>query len=168
VYASVVDPTPGQAALVRSGAVWGTVFTALTFTIAPSWDVEQTYLRLGAGSDLGTLVGASLAPGFRGSRLQVNCVNLGGYAGLTLGGVASLILSSQDIYDEPVHVTAAALTTALGLTIGGLIARDIQRDRSRPRRVTQRRLSVTPPLPTVVPQPDGSLGVRVTLSAVGF
>ena len=89
--AQLASLTPGDAALVNSGMVWGTVYGGL---FASVFDYPDTigYSLAAGGLGLGVLTSGLLVRSFSVSRAHAALIDLGGVGGLVLSvGIRSLI-----------------------------------------------------------------------------
>lgn len=163
--AAALDPTPGEAALVRSGATWGLGFGATSFLLVPG-DPDRprsVITRLGVATDLGLLGGLALAhltsSGEPLSRARVNLVNLSGYAGAATGyGLVVIAGQIWDVSSQTIGVVAVS-SSVVGLIVGTVLTRDVSGpDLGSGVALVERsgdRWVVGAPLPTVVPSGEG-------------
>lgn len=121
--ASRVDFDAGDAAVLNSGALWGTVTGALL------WSVFDQDPRIGevlgfTGLNLGIVAGAMLAQRTSYSRSHVGLIDLGGLGGLLLGGLLGGTLSANDASNDRVpHF--ALIGMASGLVLTSYLTRDL-------------------------------------------
>lgn len=121
--ASRVDFDAGDAAVLNSGALWGTVTGVLL------WSVFDQDPRIGevlafTGLNLGIVAGAMLAQRTSYSRSHVGLIDLGGLGGLLLGGLLGGTLSANDAANDRVpHF--ALIGMASGLVLTSYLTRDL-------------------------------------------
>ena len=150
---------PGEAAVVNSGALWGTAAGALfVASFQPDTKISAGIVLSGLG--MGTVGGVLLARYFRVSRAHAALIDVGGLVG-ALGGVAAENLifrqqnqtSSQQVQNE--HTADFALGgLAVGLILAGVFTRELDLPK----------IAVTPAIGTTA-SPDGktsstTFGVR--------
>jgi hypothetical protein len=133
------DTSPGDAAIVNSGAMWGAVSAALLneslYYGSPSHDQTLGWFSLG-GTGLGLIAGALFARGFEVSREHVAIVDMSGALGLVLGyGIgyaagtnhnsSSLICAYGDCVSGARYSLGGM---AIGLLVAGILTRHYKRD----------------------------------------
>lgn len=119
------DLDAGDAALINSGALWGSIAGGLFFTVFEA-DLRVRAPLLFAGLNLGLVTGVTLASRYDVSRGQVALVDLSGLAGMIAGvAVAGIIETETDAGDGSERRSHFALGgMALGLIAGALLTRD--------------------------------------------
>ena len=118
-----LDISAGDAALVNSGAVWGTTLGVLAFFSFASSD-SQAGGPIALGSlNAGLLIGAFLANHTELSRGHIFLIDLSTFAGLVSGTALSAVLG--DTGDAARYALGG---TALGLVVGTIVTRDIDTD----------------------------------------
>lgn len=150
IVGSVIPPPPSQSSFVISGAAWGGLFSGFVSggiagslvdpSRSTSWRNLNIALALGGGA--GTVVGAAttalLAPLLRFSTARLRYIDLGGLAGTATGFAAGTLYSlfatkrdkvslSSSLELRPQVLIFTAAGTALGLTIGTALTRDIDK-----------------------------------------
>ncbi len=119
--ASTLDPSAGDAAIVNSGAFWGTIAGALFVLIFDS-DQRSDEILLATGLNLGVATGITLARRYELSRAHVALIDLSGLAGI-IGGLALVDIIQQGEESERVpHYMLGGLT--LGLITGVYLTRN--------------------------------------------
>jgi hypothetical protein len=114
--ASRVDLDAGDAAVINSGALWGTVTGALL------WAVFERDTRIGdvlgfTGLNLGIVAGVILAQRTSYSRSHVGLIDLGGLGGLLMGGLLGGTLSANDEDNDRVpHFALIGMASGLVFT----------------------------------------------------
>lgn len=123
VTADWLDPDPGDASLINSGAIWGTTSGLLFWTVFDRDQRIATPLTL-AGLNLGILSGALLARRANVSRRHVTLIDVSGVLGLLAGGATGYALDESDSVTERIpHFALLGLT--LGLITGTYLTRHI-------------------------------------------
>ena len=108
------EPTPGAAAFVRSGAMWGTWFAqmlSLAFSVAD--DQVDTFRTLFTGYNAGIVGAAILASVVPMSRVRTLWIDLGAAAGAFAG---ALLVSPDRASDRAVGI-GVGLGTAAGMAV---------------------------------------------------
>jgi hypothetical protein len=128
--------SPGDAALINSGVIWGTAvggLFALTFKASAKADSAVTL----SGLAVGTLTAALLTRSFELSRTHVALIDLGGVLGAALGYSASTLRTGK--LDQSMQPTAAQDQTlghfvlagiAVGMLSSALLTRNYDRSSS--------------------------------------
>lgn len=123
------DVSPGDAAVINSGALWGSVVGTL---FSGSFEATSER-RIGAGLTLsglamGTLSGVLMARQFNVSRTRAALIDVGGVVGVFVGiaveNVASQAGGSEDqVAERTANYTLAGLAT--GLILSGILTRNV-------------------------------------------
>jgi hypothetical protein len=116
--------TPGTAAAVSLGALWGSWFGFAGSYIAGLEDDELLAATLLAGN-AAVVAGAVAAPRWGLTESRARLISLGGLIG-GLAGVGVLLIAQPD--DEKVAVAIPMATSAAGLAVGAVTTRDRFRD----------------------------------------
>ena len=119
IAAPGLDPSPGDAAVYNSGAVWGGVAGTLFTGIFSGSSRVESAITL-TGLNVGVLTGGLLASRYDFSRRRVVYIDLAGLAGLTVGAAISATASSasNDVSGESTtHFALAGLGVGLGLGV---------------------------------------------------
>jgi len=121
--------SPGDAAVINSGALWGTVVGSLFTT---SFDAQEDR-RIGAsivltGLSMGTLGGVLMTRYFDVSRTRAALIDLGGVVGVFVGAAIDNVVSqstemSNMNSERTANYTLGGLVT--GLILGGVLTRNI-------------------------------------------
>jgi hypothetical protein len=112
--------TPGTAAAVSAGSLWGSWFGFATGYIAGLEDDGLLAATLLAGN--ATVLGAALAaPRWQLTESRARLISLGGLIG-GLAGVGVLLIAQPD--DDKVAVAVPMLTSAAGLAVGAITTAD--------------------------------------------
>ncbi len=121
-------PTPGDAAVINSGALWGTVAGSLfSATFKPGDQISSGLVLSGLG--MGTVAGVVLQRFFTVSRTRALLIDASGLVGVLLALAAENVV--QQIVDN--HATSSTERTAnyalggltAGLLLGGIFTRSI-------------------------------------------
>jgi hypothetical protein len=112
--------TPGTAAAVSLGALWGSWFGFAGSYIAGLEDDELFAATLLAGN-AAVVAGAVAAPRWGLTESRARLISLGGLIG-GLAGVGVLLIAQPD--DEKVAVAIPMATSAAGLAVGAVTTRD--------------------------------------------
>jgi hypothetical protein len=114
----------GDAALVNSGALWGTAAGAL-FVAVFEYDDSVEHALLMAGLDVGMVSGALLASRYEWSRGHAALIDLAGLGGAAIGvAVQSGLEATADTGEErTAHYALAGMT--IGLITGGFLTRNV-------------------------------------------
>ncbi|HEY0255338.1 MAG TPA: PEGA domain-containing protein, partial [Kofleriaceae bacterium] len=121
-------PTPGDAAVINSGALWGTVAGGLfALSFRPSDQIAGGLVLSGLG--MGTIGGVLLQRYFTVSRPRAALIDASGAVGIVLG------LATENLVQQAVNSTATASTErtanymlgglATGLILGGVLTRTL-------------------------------------------
>ncbi len=129
--ARLADPSPGDAAIVNSGGLWGTL-TGLLISQAIPFGVDQRpsvrgWMMLG-GCSLGLLSGGLLTRWFEVSRGHVAVVDVSGLAGLALAFAVGYGVPPDDATRLENGARYGLGGMAVGLIAGGLLARKYKDD----------------------------------------
>jgi tetratricopeptide (TPR) repeat protein len=122
---SRIDISAGDAALINSGALWGTATGAL-FVAVFEYDDEIENALLIAGLDVGLVSGALLASRYEWSRGHAALIDLAGLGGAAIGVAVESGLDAvgETSGNERVaHYALAGMT--LGLIAGGVLTRNM-------------------------------------------
>lgn len=119
---------PGDAAIVNSGALWGTVSGSL-FAISFDSDGAHRSIDSGiilSGLGLGTVAGALLAHNYTVSRGRAALIDASGVLGIVLGLAANSVVtraSSESTSSDERTSNFAVGGLAVGLILGGVLTR---------------------------------------------
>lgn len=149
--AGPLDLSAGDAALVNSGALWGSA-AGLLFASAFSVSLDDRPQLVGTlllvGVNAGLLTGATLARRFQISRGHAAVIDLAGLAGLVTG--MSIASAAEQGGSGPANFSLAGMTG--GLLVGAILTRNM--DRRRPLAQTFGALT---PIVTVARAMDGAV-----------
>jgi hypothetical protein len=160
-FGAGLRPTAGQVALIRGGAIWGTVFGGLTAMVVEPQSASATFTMLGAGTTVGVLGSAALGTVLDLRRGQVNVINLGGYAGTVVGGGAAVLIGINGDLSSQTAAVIVGTGTVGGLVAGALLVdRDIKMSRGRGQ------VRASTPIPTMLADGAGNRVPGVTMSGV--
>lgn len=122
------DLDAGDAALINSGALWGSVAGGLFFTVFDA-DFRVRAPLLFAGLNLGLVTGATLAARYEVSRGHVALIDVSGLAGMIAGvATAGIVGDEADDGERLPHFALGGLT--LGLIAGAILTRDMDDPRT--------------------------------------
>lgn len=120
VTASRFDPSPGDAAIYNSGAVWGGVAGSLFTAVFKGSSRVQTAIGL-TGLNLGLLTGALIAKRYDLSRKRAVYIDLSGIAGITVGAALSAAIDNargtQSSGESTAHFALGGLAAGLGVGV---------------------------------------------------
>lgn len=122
--ASRFDLDTGDAAIINSGALWGSVAGGLLWGVFGQDPDAGAVLGL-TGLNLGLLASALVAERADYSRSHVALVDLGGLGGLLLGGMTGLSLASEQGARDDRTPHFALVGMAAGLVLSGYLTRDM-------------------------------------------
>ena len=117
----------GDAALVNSGALWGTV-TGSLFVAAFGTDSRIREPLLLAGLNLGILSGSLLAARLEISRGHIALIDLSGLAGAVAGVATANIITAGDDSERVPHFALLGMT--VGLITGSYLTRNMDEPKS--------------------------------------
>jgi tetratricopeptide (TPR) repeat protein len=129
LISSRVDLEPGQAALLNSGAVWGTVLGALFGQVFESDTRVESGLAL-VGLNAGVLTGALLARSQRVSRRHVALVDLAALAGTAIALTTQEILDADSVTRAERRAHFGIGGIAVGLIAGAYLTRNMDARRA--------------------------------------
>jgi hypothetical protein len=116
---------PGDAAIVNSGALWGTVAGGL-FAVSFDSAGEHRSIDSGivlSGLGLGTVAGALLAHNYTVSRGRAALIDASGVLGIVLGLAANSVASRGEATTDERTSNFAVGGLAIGLILGGVLTR---------------------------------------------
>ncbi|MCG8424586.1 MAG: PEGA domain-containing protein [Proteobacteria bacterium] len=119
--ADQINIDAGDAAIINSGALWGSISGALFWVVFGSNDLLDKPLIFG-GLNLGLLTGALLAKRYRVSRSHVALIDLSGLLGLVVGASFVDVADLSDSIGERVP-NFALLGMSIGLLTGAYFTR---------------------------------------------
>jgi hypothetical protein len=122
VTADVFDFDAGDAALMNSGALWGTVAGALFWVVFDSDPRLDEPLLLG-GLNLGLAAGFTLAKRSEVSRGHVALIDLSGLAGMIAGVALIGVVDQEDDTERQPHFALGGM--AVGLITGAYLTRNM-------------------------------------------
>ena len=121
-------PEPGDAAVINSGALWGTVAGGL-FAVSFNPDSQISAGLVASGLGMGTIAGVMLQRYFKVSRGRAALIDASGVVGIVLG------LATENLVEQAVNnqVTSSQERTAnyalgglaAGLVLGGVLTRSL-------------------------------------------
>jgi tetratricopeptide (TPR) repeat protein len=114
----------GDAALINSGALWGTAAGAL-FVAVFEYDAGVEHALFIAGLDVGIVSGALLASRFEWSRRHAALIDLAGLGGAAIGVAfeRGLEAATDDGNERTAHYALGGMT--IGLITGGFLTRNL-------------------------------------------
>ncbi len=119
--------TPGDAALINSGAMWGITTGALFVSVFDADARVRAPLWFG-GINLGVLAGAMLARQTNVSRGHVALIDLSGLAGMIAGVASASFLDESGLSERKPHL--ALLGMSVGLITGAYLTRRMDEPKS--------------------------------------
>lgn len=122
--ASRFDLDAGDAAIINSGALWGSVAGGLLWSVFGQDSDVGALLGL-TGLNLGLLASALVAERVDYSRSHVALIDLGGLGGLLLGGMTSLALANTVGSQDERTPHFALVGMGAGLVLSGYLTRDM-------------------------------------------
>lgn len=117
------DISAGEAALINSGAMWGTASAAFLIASLDGEDDAVATTALLGGVNMGLLTGILLATQFEPSRGRVFLIDLSGAAGIISGTALSALLQRTDDAEK-----FAFGGMAVGLVVGTLVTAGVDED----------------------------------------
>jgi hypothetical protein len=158
-------PSVGDAAILNSGVVWGSVTGALFSVVFDGSRRLDGAMVLG-GLGTGALAGALLGRSYEASRRHVMLVDLAGLGGaVAASALQSVLVDGSATTDESrAHYALAGL--GVGLLAGALLTRNVDDPRLAPRGAVPQAARVSPSVAPVASMADGR-GGGLTFGVVG-